>query len=122
MPTHTAIDPKKLAIGRRIAEARKKLRLSQHGLALKLGVTANAVTQWETGRTVPDTAKFQQVAECLGVSPEWLLTGDDPDERQKAQTRNELDALTALRAMDPQTQATALDLLAALVKNRGGRN
>lgn len=121
MATHNRVDPKKLEIGRRIAAARKKLALSQHELAVRLTVTANAVTQWETGRAVPQAEKFQQLSRELQVTPEWLLTGDDPEEQRRAQTTSELQALSLLRRLPPDEQAKAIAVLEALAgqKARG---
>ena len=114
MPSHTRISEKRLAIGRRIAEARRNPGLSQAALATKLGLSSGAITQWETGRAVPEPDKFQALAAALGVEPGWLLTGDEPDEITRAQTTNEAHALEIFRRMRPEEQARALGVLEAL--------
>lgn len=116
MPSHTRIHPKRLAIGRRIAAARAKTGLSQAALATKLGLSAGAITQWETGRVTPEPDKFQALAEALGVEVGWLLTGDEPDEVARAQTVTEQEALLILRRMKPEEQARAMQILAALAE------
>ena len=45
-----------IKIGQFIAARRKAVGLTQAELAEKLGITDRAVSKWETGRTMPDTA------------------------------------------------------------------
>ena len=42
------------SLGKRIIENRKRLGLTQDRLAEQLGVTAQAVSKWETGLSLPD--------------------------------------------------------------------
>lgn len=62
-----------------------------------LGVTGNAVTQYETGRAIPKPNRFEALAVALRTNTTWLLTGGEPDEQVKAQTKTELEALILLR-------------------------
>jgi transcriptional regulator with XRE-family HTH domain len=59
-------------VGERIKLARQKNGLTQKALAKKLGVTSGAVGQWEIGGA-PATERLVMVADCLGVSLDWLL-------------------------------------------------
>lgn len=43
-------------IGKFIAACRKKENLTQLQLAEKLGITDRAVSKWETGKCLPDSA------------------------------------------------------------------
>ena len=54
-------------IGNKIAEARKKLNISQAQLAEKLFISAQAVGKWERGESMPDITTFNRLAEILGV-------------------------------------------------------
>jgi len=54
-------------IGNKIAEARKKLSLSQAQLAEKLFVSAQAVGKWERGESMPDIVTLNKLAEILNV-------------------------------------------------------
>jgi len=60
-------------LGRKIAESRRHLRLTQSGLAEKVGVTAQAVSKWEQGRSCPDIAILDEIADALGISLFELL-------------------------------------------------
>lgn len=54
-------------IGSKIAEARKKINLSQAQLAERLFISAQAVGKWERGESMPDITTFYSLAEILGV-------------------------------------------------------
>jgi AbrB family looped-hinge helix DNA binding protein len=43
-------------------------KLTQEGIAEKVGVTRQAVAKWEAGETVPDLEKCRLLAELFGVS------------------------------------------------------
>ena len=64
-------------LGRKIADARRRLRLTQGDLALRVGVTAQAVSKWEQGRSCPDIAILDEIADALGISLFELLGMDE---------------------------------------------
>lgn len=56
------------SLGKQIAHYRKKLGLTQEGLAGKLGVTNQAVSKWETDQSCPDIQLLPKLADLFGVS------------------------------------------------------
>jgi transcriptional regulator with XRE-family HTH domain len=106
--------PKAILIGRRIATKRELTGLSQQQLADMLGVSKGAVGQYEVGLTTPRPKRFERIAEVLGVTVEWLLTGNDAEEKVRAQTTNEMAALELLRAIPHEKQAAAIAMLQGL--------
>ncbi|MBE7462306.1 MAG: helix-turn-helix transcriptional regulator [Planctomycetes bacterium] len=64
-------------VGPRIAEARNRLGLSQIALAERLGVTSGAVSQWESGTSIPETKRLMEIAAALNVTSDWLLSEYD---------------------------------------------
>jgi len=54
-------------IGNKIAEARKKVNISQAQLAERLFISPQAVGKWERGESMPDITTFNRLAEILGV-------------------------------------------------------
>ena len=68
-------------VGRRIAEARRKAGITQSALAVRVGVTAQAVSKWEQGRSCPDIAILDEIADALGISLFELL---GMEERKKS--------------------------------------
>ena len=62
-----------MTLGKRIMQLRKRLGLTQEQLAERVGVSAQAVSKWETGAADPSTANLLALAKLYGVSPEELL-------------------------------------------------
>lgn len=60
-------------IGRRIALLRKEKRLSQEQLAEELNVSPQAVSKWETGKSIPETASLPLLSRVLGQSIDSIL-------------------------------------------------
>jgi len=54
-------------IGIKIAEARKKINISQAQLAERLFISPQAVGKWERGESMPDIITLNRLAEILGV-------------------------------------------------------
>jgi len=68
-------------IGSKIAQARKKINISQAQLAQRLFISPQAVGKWERGESMPDITTFNRLAEILGVDlnyfSENLQSADD---------------------------------------------
>ena len=62
-----------MTLAEKIYQARKKAGLSQEALADALGVTRQAVSKWETGKSVPDTENLRRMAQVLAVSADYFL-------------------------------------------------
>ncbi len=67
----------KLQIGSNIAACRKRIGLTQAGLAEKLNYSDKAVSKWERGESVPDVLTLMQLAQLFGVRLNALV--EDPD-------------------------------------------
>ena len=65
-------------LGKRIAEHRKRLGLTQDALAEKLGITAQAVSKWENDLSCPDITMLPRLAEIFGISTDALLGHEAP--------------------------------------------
>lgn len=78
--TQGARDPKNVAIGERIREARLRLGLEQKELGELVGLTAKSVSNHEIGE-FGAYAYIPAYAAALGTSQTWLLRGsaDLPD-------------------------------------------
>ncbi len=63
-------------IGQRIRKLREKAGLSQGALALRLGLTQQAVGKWETGKSAPDYHMLVKLARALGVEPDSFFDKD----------------------------------------------
>ena len=63
-------------IGKFIAESRKQQNLTQSQLAEKLGITDRAISKWENGRAMPDSALMLELCGILKISVNDLLSGE----------------------------------------------
>ena len=81
-----------VTIGDRIKQKRKELGLTQAELGQKLNVTDRAVSKWEQNEGNPDMSLIAPLANVLGVTLDYLITGkqeetislDDMDEEKRA--------------------------------------
>ena len=71
-----------MKLSEKILYCRKRAGLSQEALAERLGVSRQAVSKWETGEALPETGKLAVLAAALGVTVDWLLSEDEPEEPQ----------------------------------------
>lgn len=62
-------------IGIHIANLRKEKGLTQNDLGDRLGISFQAVSKWERGETLPDTAILLDLANALETSVDCILTG-----------------------------------------------
>lgn len=62
--------------GSAIKKMREAKNLTQAQLAEKIGVTAKAVSKWETAKGLPDITLIEPLAKALGVSVMELISGD----------------------------------------------
>ena len=64
-------------IGRRVAQLRKEKNMTQMELADRMGVSYQAVSNWERGNSMPDISKLGDLSEILGISIDELLGKED---------------------------------------------
>ncbi|MCY1894048.1 helix-turn-helix domain-containing protein [Klebsiella pneumoniae] len=63
-------------VGSRLRFRRKQKKLTQRDIAEWAGVSASAVTQWESDVTKLSGENLILVCKCLQCSPEWLVFGN----------------------------------------------
>lgn len=68
------------SIGHKIAEARKRINLSQTALAQQVSISPQAVGKWERGESVPDITTLNRLAEIFGVDLNYFSDSFQPDE------------------------------------------
>ena len=70
-----------MTFGEKLYHLRTQQGISQEALARKLDVSRQAISRWELGEVVPDTANVLAVSRLFGVSTDYLLReeclGDD---------------------------------------------
>ena len=93
-----------MSLGERIRKRRQILKITQQGLAQTLGVTPQHISAIEQDKGAPSLALLPKLAEELGVSVDYLLSGKegiiiDVIPAIKADKRLNLKAKRALIAM-----------------------
>lgn len=68
------------SLGNKIAEKRKKNRLSQAELAQQISISPQAVGKWERGESMPDISTLNRLAEILGVDFNYFSDSFKTDE------------------------------------------
>lgn len=63
------------SVGSQISMLRKQKGLTQNELGERLGISFQAVSKWERGETLPDTAILLDLAEVLETTVDYILTG-----------------------------------------------
>ncbi len=70
-------------IARQIAELRKSKGITQSELGDRVGVSFQAVSKWERGETLPDTAILPDLARVLETSIDNMLLGGEREIQYK---------------------------------------
>ena len=60
-------------VGKRITQLRKDRNMTQMELADKLGISYQAVSNWERGSSMPDISKLPELAELFNISIDFIL-------------------------------------------------
>ena len=68
-----------MILAEKIMKLRKQQGWSQEELAMKLGVSRQSVSKWESGASIPELDKILQLGELFGVSTDFLLKDDRED-------------------------------------------
>lgn len=67
--------------GKSILSLRQNANMTQEELALRMGVTPQAISKWERGQSLPDISLFAQLCKALNVSADTLLGLEKPEAR-----------------------------------------
>ena len=65
-------------VGKKIAQLRKKKDMTQYDLADHMGISFQAVSNWERGNSMPDISKLPELASLFGVSVDEILGKSNP--------------------------------------------
>lgn len=107
-----------LTIGQRIAQERKKLNISQVGLATRLDVSRQAISKWESDAAIPEIDKLIALSRQFGVSVGWLLGVEEqtaPQESVLTEAQYKIvEELVKKYQMPPKPHLTAFHYLFAI--------
>lgn len=97
-----------MKISERIFELMKAKKITQAELAEALGITQPSVGNWKTRGTTPPMEYLPTICEVLGVSWEYLITGE---ETKQHITSEELYLVEQYRKVLPEEQKEVFDFI-----------
>lgn len=68
----------------KIKQWRIKHHLEQDEMARRIGFSTRALQTWERGERLPGSEALRALADCMGVSTDWLL-GRTQDQNERDQ-------------------------------------
>ena len=86
-------------VGLRISKRSRALGLKQLDVCYKSGLSTRALSQYCTGKRIPDTLSLYKLSIILGVSMEWVLTGDNLTSEKQAPEPLGLDEIKAAQGL-----------------------
>ena len=107
-------------VGKIIARKRKERNMTQLALADRLGVSFQAVSNWERGNSMPDISKLPELAELFECSIEELLGGGAPAAKVEQIVKEGADDLS-LGDLAEVAPVLSPDLLDDAVQKASGR-
>lgn len=87
-----------MSISDRLFTARTAAKLTQKNVADLLGIKAQTVSQWESGKINIGVERIAQVSDLYGVSCDWLIKGDELKSATNLLIKNKL--IEILEALD----------------------
>lgn len=72
--------------GKRVKMFRQKKNYSQKEIALRIGVSEQAVSKWENGECLPDVYNLKLLAQILGISVDSLLDTEMQNQEKVIET------------------------------------
>jgi len=108
MPSETPKREQTRAVGARIRALREAKGISQRQLGRMIGLSLSVCSQWEAGRSMPSLSVIHRIAPALGTTAEYLWTGR---QAEVLESREEREALRALRALPPARRRAIIMLL-----------
>jgi len=76
-----------MTFGKRLRQARNRKRLTQNQVANMLGIDFTTISKYENNKSQPDHEILRELASVYEVSLDWLLTGEQADEKGKSPNR-----------------------------------
>lgn len=98
---------------KRIFDCLDNSKIEQKEFAALLGVNPSAISQWRTGRSKSYTKYLPQIAEALGTTVEYLLTGKE--EQVAEPSTDEAILLRQYRNLNQEGKEKALEYMFDLV-------
>ncbi len=97
-----------MSIGTTIKKLRRERNMTQEQLAELLGLSTNAVSQWECDKTAPDIANIPMLASIFEVSADVLLEIDIAKNKKQAEIKKFIEAYQLLHSQGKTAERLTL--------------
>lgn len=97
-----------MSIGTTIKKLRRERNMTQEQLAELLGLSTNAVSQWECDKTAPDIANIPMLASIFEVSADVLLEIDIAKSKKQAEIKDMIEKYQLLHSQGKTDERLAL--------------
>jgi len=106
-------------LGKRIQQLRKQQNLSQTDLAKLIGVSYAQLSRYEIKGAQPPAEVLKKIADALGTTIDFLVSGDSDQKARSMLTDNELlQQFKAVEQMDDDDKRTIKKLIDAFITKR----
>ncbi len=97
--------------GKRLAKFRREANMTQMEVAEHLGISFQAVSYWERGKTMPDISNLVKIAQLYNVSIDSILDNDKQSRavRSVSEHKKTPDLLEIISIMKPSEIAEAVE-------------
>ena len=99
------------AVGRKIAAKRKEMNMTQTELADAMGVSFQAVSNWERGNSMPDISKLPELSGLLQITVDELLAEEGSTELVKHILAGDGDVYLKQEKIPPEAMAEVAPIL-----------
>lgn len=103
-----------MSLGNRLRGARKHAGYTQKYLAQCIGAKHNSVSNWENGLNMPDPITIEAICKTLGITPNYLLIGDElgaADSIGEKLNFTEMEILRKYRNLNPDARGAVHALI-----------
>lgn len=107
---HTFLEQQE-TFGERLCRLRTERGIPQTTLSVRLRLSRNAVSNWETGRTRPDISKIPELCAALQISPSVLFGVAEENERRALEDQ---DLLFQFHSLNEQNQKIVRQMIVML--------
>lgn len=77
------------SVYQRYCEVRDKLNYKDSDVSKGANITKSTFSDWKAGRYTPKQDKMQRIAEFLGVTTEYLMTGNESTKQSPSLTKKD---------------------------------
>nr|WP_300339217.1 helix-turn-helix transcriptional regulator [Actinomyces sp.] len=103
-------------MGTRIRQRLRERGLSQAGLASSVGMSESALSKAISGTRGLSALEVAEIADELGVSMHWLVTGEADPFAVRLAARHEFDVLTRSYSCSPEKDRRTLEAVELLYR------